>query len=183
MKGKITNDFSHLKLHDEDPVCPHCGTICELHSRKGVWECCEYSITLEQWDIIRLHASVVKSLLQGASIGYIEYSGVPIEVEHAVSASHFLPMLILMAQDIGEAVGMEPLLSLKDVSEAVLDSGGLLLPFTIQLNSTGCSVLESINLISAATRSAIDEFRNSDSIGTIMDQSFFTTTDDNAEAA
>jgi hypothetical protein len=182
MQGKLV-DLSHMRLHDEDPVCPRCGSICELQSRKGIWECCDYSITLDQWDIVRLHSSVVRSLLEADSIEYIDFQSVPIEVEHAVSASHLLPLVILQAQDIGEAVGIKPLLTLLELDDEVNWDASLLLPFTIQVNSTGCSVIESINLISAATRRAIELFRNNDSVGTIINHSFFTNSEDDAEAA
>ncbi|UUA75117.1 hypothetical protein [Cellvibrio sp. QJXJ] len=164
-------NLNHLRLHDEEPVCPHCHSICELQSRKGIWACCSYSITIKSWDIVRLHASVVKELFIGAGIEYIIFSDVPIEIEHAVSASHLLPLIILRAIDIGEAIGIKPLIGLSEIDENS-ENDATLLPFIVNLNSTGCAPDESLSLFSAATRNIIDLYRESEPEGAMMDFKF-----------
>lgn len=164
-------NLSHLKLHDEEPICPECGSICTLHSREGLWKCCSYSITIKSWDVIRLHASVVKSLLQGAGIEQIVYKRVALDLDSAVSLSHLLPLFVLQAQDVGEGVGIRPLLSLREISDEASHENTLL-PVIIELLSTGCSPDESLSLLTAATRNTIDSFRSDDPIGSALDANY-----------
>lgn len=175
-------NISHLKLHDEEPICPECGAICSLHSREGLWKCCSYSITIKAWDVIRLHASVVKSLLMGAGIEQIVYKRVALDLDSAVSLSHLLPLFVLRAQDVGEGIGIKPLLSLREIS-ADASHENTLLPVIIELLSTGCSPDESLSLLTAATRNIIDTFRSEDSIGASLDASYLFENENEVAAA
>lgn len=166
-------DLSGLRLHRADPICPQCGSGCQLKTRQKLWACCDYSVTEAMWDQVRLHASVLEHVLKGEGIEYIVHHGVPISVEDAVSPTHLLPLFLVSAQDMGEPIGYPVLLSMEEISDEGLGPGTLL-PYYVSINENGCSTHESLCLMGSAARYAVEEFRATDPTGASMDSNFIS---------
>lgn len=164
-------DYKDIKLHEEEPFCPQCGSMCTLKSRAGTWECCDYSITVQMWDIVRQHAGLLEKILDASGIKYITYHDVPIEVSHAVSPSHLLCLFLIQAEDMGAAVGIQPLLKVEPISEDV-DTESVLMPYTINVNTNGCMPHVSLLLLSSAARVAVDNLREVDESGGTLDHKY-----------
>lgn len=145
--------FSNLKLHDEDPMCPECGAICQLHSRKSQWKCCSYTVTVSDWDVVRLHAATVKNIFLGEGINTIIFSQVPIDIDSAVSCSHLLPVIIEKANESARSEGLTPLLKVIEVSDEACEN--CLLPFSIEIETEGCTISESLTHLTAIIRNSI----------------------------
>lgn len=169
-------NLQSIKNHEEEPFCPQCGSMCTLKSRQGLWECCTYSITTKSWDVVRLHAGLLERVLIGAGVSQITYHDVPIEIEHAVSPSHLLCLFLIQAQDIGAAVGMEPLLVVEPIEDDNVGEA-LLMPYTISINMNGCKPHESLHLLASAARLAVDNLREVDETGSILDFKHITQND------
>lgn len=167
-------DLTGLRLHRADPICPKCGSGCQLKTRQKLWECCDYSVTIQMWDQVRLHSSVLENVLKSEGVQYIVHHGVPISVEDAVSPTHLLPLFLVSADDMGSSINYDVLLTMSPISDEGLGPGTLL-PYYVSVNEQSqCNIHESLCLMGSVVRYAVEEFRSIDPTGASMDSELIT---------
>jgi hypothetical protein len=174
-KDNPAPSFANLKLHDEDPMCPECGSICQLKSRSGLWECCSYTISVHHWDIIRLHAATAKNIFLGEGISTVIFSQVPVDVDSAVSCSHLLPVIVNQSNESAKSEGIQPLLKITEISDEACEN--CLLPFGIGIEPEGCSISESLSHLTATIRHSIKQAFISESVSATLDFKYITDPD------
>ena len=136
-----------------------------LHDAKeGVWSCKahDYSIVDSAWYIVLLHSAVLAEILLNEGIEDIIYEDCAIRYDVAMSPSHFLPLVTLVAHEMSNSVALEDNLAItaEELSDDAAESS--LLGFHVYTHNQSADIGTSLQQLTAAVQIGIDRFKQSD---------------------
>ena len=165
------NISERFVLRQDFPVNPQSGRSCVQDPVNGVWRDGDFSISVKDWEIVRLHVTTLDRLMSQEGIYHIIYGGTPIPAQLAVNTDHLFGAFIDRAKGYGAVVGLEPIVRCEAFDPALVPvvEEFMLLPYYYLPDPSVGSFSESLRLLAMTVRDAVLTFREDHPDGTAMD--------------